>query len=396
MAEKCKCPPPGAPGWIVTFADLMSILLTFFILILSFSVQDEEKYYDMVGSVREAFGTQDDIIFAGMVELFGNPYNDYALSMVPVPIATISLPDVGDGAGYGDQPVDDDVTVGNPLAEREAMPTAPYAEDIEGAPPEDPESEATLLTLLYPDRMFDEDTLFDDEGGALGPDDNVPGRAGAEAEIQPPEPLDAEPLDAEAMESGAPGGEEIELAALNEAVEQEIAKREAEQDAAATLHAEEVRERLVAALAEELEGNVLSIDGNKTEITIRFPDAVAFGSGSDILKDSIAPTLGRVAEVLAQSEGQILVSGHTDGIPISTDRFRSNWDLSTARAVSVIHRLKEAGAINLSRLAAVGYADTRPLAAETSPENRALNRRVEITLRLVETPPADGTGNAIP
>ena len=383
MAEKCKCPPRGAPGWIVTFADLMSILLTFFILILSFSVQDEEKYYDLVGSVREAFGTQNELILAGMVELFGNPYNDFAVTMTPVPIATISLPDVGAGAGYGDQPTDDDVTLGNPAAPREDMPSAPMAELTEELPPEALDGDTPIALLTDPEAMFSEEALF-----AIP--DGVDIEATTEAATDMDGPAPAQPLDAPAEPSP-----EIEAARLAEAVEREIARRESEAEQAALLRSDQIREELAAALANELEGDVLSIDGNKTEITIRFPDTVAFGSGSDILKDSIGPALERVAEVLAATDGQILVSGHTDSIPISNGRFRSNWDLSTARAVSVIHRLKEAGAIELSRMAAVGYADTRPLAAETSPENRALNRRVEVTLRVVELPPADGD-NTIP
>lgn len=391
MSEKCKCPPPGAPGWIVTFADLMSILLTFFILILSFSVQDEEKFYDMVGSVRDAFGTQNDIIFAGMVELFGNPYNEFALTMVPVPIAAISLPDVGEGAGYGDQPLDDDMTVGNPLAEREDMPSAPFVEETEeeNPPPEDPESKALILKLLHPESMFDQGKLFAEEDSEAGETDDS--EKPAEQVGVPNGPV------AEALQEGAPPpGDEIDMAALTTAVEQEITRRQQAADAAATNQTARIEEALAAALADELEGDVLSIEGNKSEITIRFPDAVAFGSGSDILKDSIAPTLSRVAEVLAETKGQIMISGHTDSIPISTSRFRSNWDLSTARAVSVIDRLEAAGSIARDRMAAVGYADTRPLAPQDTSENRALNRRVEITLRMLESPPADANDNPIP
>lgn len=388
MEEKCKCPPPGAPGWIVTFADLMSILLTFFILILSFSVQDEKKYYDMVGSIREAFGTQEDLIFAGMVELFGNPYNEFAVTMVPVPIATVSLPDVGEGAGHGDQPVDDETTVGNPLVEREDMPSAPFAEEQEdGNPPMDPESDQMLL-VLQPDQRFSEERLFESEA------------ADAETAQQNEQKELANESDLAMTEDGQASNEEQQVAALPTeqfvAGAADIDREAAEQQAALEKRAAEVREKLAAALANELAGNILSIDGNKTEITIRFPDSVAFGSGSDNLKDTISPSIARLADVLADTEGEILVSGHTDSIPISNGRFRSNWDLSTARAVSVIHQLQQSGKIGLGRLAAIGYADTRPLAPDDTAENRALNRRVEVTLRMVEIPPADGGQNTLP
>ncbi|MEM1401486.1 MAG: OmpA family protein, partial [Pseudomonadota bacterium] len=381
---------PGAPGWIVTFADLMSILLTFFILILSFSVQDEKKYYDMVGSIREAFGTQDEIIFAGMVELFGNPYNEFAASMVPVPISTVSLPDVGEGAGYGDSPLDDDTMTGNPDAERQDLASSNEGEEAGGNPEMDAENEA-MLTVLEPDRMFSEEQLFEDgalEGGSVDSDGTALVQMGGG---------NTDGVEIEAVE-----GQSVEVAALTgapqpiEAPMSENERAALEAQEALEQRAREVRDRLVAALANELEGDILSIDGNKTEVTIRFPDSVAFGSGSDILKDSISSPLMRLADVLRDTEGEILVSGHTDSIPISTSRFRSNWDLSTARAVSVIHQLEKLGGIGPGRLAAIGYADTRPLAPETTAENRALNRRVEVTLRMVETPPADGEENSLP
>src|SRR5688572_24803648 len=85
-----------------------------------------------------------------------------------------------------------------------------------------------------------------------------------------------------------------------------------------------------------------------------------------------------IQSVLAHKPGTILVQGHSDDIPINTSRFRSNWELSAARAVSVAHELMRGGAVSSGRFEVSGKADTQPLVANSSAENRARNRRVEI------------------
>jgi len=84
------------------------------------------------------------------------------------------------------------------------------------------------------------------------------------------------------------------------------------------------------------------------------------------------------------------VAGHTDNIPIKSQKFRSNWDLSTARAVEVVNFMISAG-LDGKRLSAAGYADMSPVAPNDTPENKAKNRRIEITLvpNLDDLPPID-------
>ena len=88
-----------------------------------------------------------------------------------------------------------------------------------------------------------------------------------------------------------------------------------------------------------------------------------------------------VAERLSGTEGRIEVAGHTDNQPIETDRFRSNWELSSARAVSVAHELMRDNAIPPQRLTISGHADTMPVASNDNEPGRARNRRVEIIIR---------------
>jgi len=88
-----------------------------------------------------------------------------------------------------------------------------------------------------------------------------------------------------------------------------------------------------------------------------------------------------IRDVLTETDGQITVEGHTDDVPISTTRFRSNWALSSARAVSVAHGLFGDGAIDQERFTVAGYADTKPLVSNSTGAGRARNRRVEVVIR---------------
>lgn len=145
---------------------------------------------------------------------------------------------------------------------------------------------------------------------------------------------------------------------------------------------DEFLDTLRDAMSEEIARKMIVIVERDNAVVIRFPDTTAFPSGSDTLRPRALPALDRIAVVLATTEGRILVAGHTDNVPISTAKFRSNWDLSTARAVLVVHRLLANGQVDAARVTAQGFADSRPLAANDSAQNRAANRRVEIAIEV--------------
>ena len=146
------------------------------------------------------------------------------------------------------------------------------------------------------------------------------------------------------------------------------------------------REKLVnvirVSLSEEIANKLIELDIRDGFIILRFPGETLFAPASADLTREAAPALMKVAKVLSQTAGNIFVSGHTDNQPISTDRYRSNWDLSSARAVTVVHRLLDDQAIKSSRVSAVGLADTQPLSDNATPEGRAVNRRVEIKVEI--------------
>ena len=119
-------------------------------------------------------------------------------------------------------------------------------------------------------------------------------------------------------------------------------------------------------------------------VILRFPEKVTFNTGSSDLNQDIAVVLDRLTNIVNRVGGidKIVVAGHTDSVPISNEKFRSNWDLSAARAVSVVHRLLENKSVDKRMVLAVGSADTDPVFPNDTASNRAANRRVEIKMEL--------------
>jgi len=125
----------------------------------------------------------------------------------------------------------------------------------------------------------------------------------------------------------------------------------------------------------------LSVNYDESRVVIRFSEEATFRSGEAAIKPGMVPIIERVVEVLSGCTGDVLVAGYTDDRPIASGRYRSNWDLSAARAVSVVHELVLNRQVPAERVVAAGRAETNPLAPNDSPENRAKNRRVEIAIR---------------
>ncbi len=143
-------------------------------------------------------------------------------------------------------------------------------------------------------------------------------------------------------------------------------------------------DELRRSLARDIASDLVEIQDTTNGVILRFPSETAFESGGAELSKSSYATLDKIIPVLARTPGEIMVGGHTDDIPISNLQFRSNWDLSAARATSVVHYILRSGQIPKSRLVSQGYADSRPLMPNRNKESRAKNRRVEITIEIPE------------
>ncbi len=291
--EECpKCPPPGAPGWMGTFADLMSLLMCFFVLLLSFSEMDAMKFKRLAGSMAQAFGVQNKL-------------------------------DVKD------------VPKGTSIIAQEFSPGRP---------------EPTPINEIY--QRTDDLTELS-------------------LEVK-----DAEEYDIEAGIEGEEGGApedakstEVSEEAVLEKIEEMI--KETQQDA----------RDIAAALQEQIAKGEVEIETQGRQITVRIREKGSFASGSAELAGNYLPLLQEMRDVLATKEGSISIQGHTDNIPIKTSRFRSNWELSTSRAVSVAHAIFDGNILNPNRVEVSGFAETRPLASNETAEGRAKNRRVEIVIQ---------------
>ena len=261
----------------MTFADLMSLLMCFFVLMLAFSEMDAQRFKQLAGSMRDAFGVQAEI----------------NSKMMPR---------------------------GTSIITKEFSPGKPQPTPLR-----------TMRQFTVNSNRNTLDVFGPGEGSGPSP-------------------------------------------------------REVERDARHIRHV----------LADEIESDKVSVDLEGLRVVIRINEQASFGSGSASVKQSFVPVLSKIRGVLSDIPGNVAISGHTDNVPIRTSRFRSNWELSAARAVSVAHELLQDGVVEPQRLAILGHADTRPRAGNDSAEDRARNRRVEITVIRssgdVHSPPIDVNG----
>jgi len=169
--------------------------------------------------------------------------------------------------------------------------------------------------------------------------------------------------------------EEAEKASL----EHERAAKEAEIQRLTKTH-----EDLTKSLEAEIAKGDIKIRQVRDRLTINMVDRVLFDSGQAKVKPAGLKVLKQVSDILKKvADKQIRIEGHTDNVPIRgklKERYPTNWELSTARATNVVRYLIEDGGVDQVNLAAVGYADTRPVASNDGEEGRTTNRRIEITL----------------
>jgi len=269
--EAAEAEGGGVPAWVMTFADLMTLLMCFFVLLLSFSEMDVAKFKELAGSVQNAFGVQTDI----------------KVKNIPK---------------------------GTSMIAREFSPGKP---------------EPTVINTV---RQFTINANMNS-------------------------------LD------------------LTERDREKKKKEEQEKKRAAEIkEAEETAKRLREALEKEIDEGKVLIRREESAVIVHILEKDSFASGEAELEPQFKPSLVRIGKIVASVNGAITISGHTDDVPISNLQFRSNWDLSAARAASVAHELLAGADIAPSRIMVSGHADTLPRVPNDSPANRAKNRRIDLTV----------------
>jgi len=264
MPDKCpKCPPQGAPAWLATFADLCTLLLCFFVLMLSTATQDIKKFKTVAGSMKEAFGVQK-------------------------------------------KTIDPDTPMGTSVIAQEFSPA---------------QTEPTVINEVTQSTIQD--------SSALG------------ANI-----------------------EEVK----KQLMEAKIKEVETEAD--------KIKELLEA----EIDKGLVTVETIDLTIVIRIQEKGSFASGSADLQPGFSEVMDKITAAVIEAKGKVQVAGHSDDIPISNIHFRSNWDLSASRAVTVAQKMLANPGVDKARMVVQGYADTQPLEPNTSEESRAKNRRVEVII----------------
>jgi chemotaxis protein MotB len=179
------------------------------------------------------------------------------------------------------------------------------------------------------------------------------------------------------------------------ALQSRVADLEQEKDAAA-----QMAKGLENEMRADLESKDVTISNLQGKLTVNILDRVMFDSGEAVLKPAGESVMRKIAAILGEHpQLKIHVIGHTDNVPIrpeARNRFASNWELSTARALAAVHFLTEKAGVNPRRVGAIGYGEYRPIADNATAEGRARNRRIAITILPDELAGADTVPAAKP
>jgi len=143
-------------------------------------------------------------------------------------------------------------------------------------------------------------------------------------------------------------------------------------------------QKLQAGLAGELKSGKVNLDLEARGLVISLREAAFFASGDDTVEPASFPILLKIADVMRELPNAVRLEGHTDSLPIHNSRFRSNWELSSARAIAMLELLQTRFQIPENRLCVAGYAENAPSDSNDSEEGRAHNRRVDVVLLSAE------------
>ena len=144
----------------------------------------------------------------------------------------------------------------------------------------------------------------------------------------------------------------------------------------------QARSLLEDKLSTEIRDKQVGLQMMKKGLVVTVVGDVLFDSGKDKIRQEAYGILDKITDVLKENVPQLDVGieGHTDNLPIKFSGWKSNWELSTARALSVLHYMVDDKGVSPSRISAIGYGENRPVASNDTKESRQLNRRVEIVI----------------
>ena len=391
--EECpKCPPVGAPAWMATFADMATLLMAFFVLILSFAEFNTPKFKMISGSLKNAFGVQK--VVPVVEQPKGTTVISLEFSPSPSPSVTQEMtqqttemqkPEIeidskkedsvdgnqqdnfGQDQGSG-QAGDTDGTRTAAQMDAAELGAALQAAIQDGDVSVEMIGENVVINFPSPDEtQKDLPSLLEETLAALAEARNASGQADSEILL---------------------GGLEQQLKQLAMAVNADgqgfgpSAKTEQEEilDQAVLANANLTEMQLAVALQDEISQGLVTVERRDGSVFVTVGSGGAFPSGSADLTGAARDILSRVAYASMTGDSEVTVTGHTDDVPISGGLYRDNWDLAAGRAASVVQSMQATGLVPAGKLKAVSLGETKPIADNATAEGRDQNRRIEIEI----------------
>ncbi len=371
-----ECPPKGAPAWMATFADMATLLMAFFVLILSFAEFNVPKFKQISGSMKNAFGIQ------RVIPVVEPPKGTTILSLNFSPNPTPAVQDnLKQQTTETDQPKVELQTKqeDNTKDDGETEDAKELAKNIQEAIARGDitvEALGSKVVVNFTPTEADEKELpqlLQETLNAVESVKAASGKSESEILIGGLEKQLAD-LATASSQKGKNEAEGEDGESVGQSEQSQSAKEEAKK-------AELAEDKLKIALKQEIGEGLVNVDREDDKVIITVGSAGAFKSGSAELTNKARDIMSKIAEQNKKGRSEILVMGHTDNVPLTFgSNYRDNWDLAAARSASVVQQLSRNATLDPKRMKAISYGETRPVESNDTSQGRAKNRRIEIEI----------------
>ena len=386
--EECpKCPPVGAPAWMATFADMATLLMAFFVLILSFAEFNVPKFKQISGSLKNAFGVQK--VIPVVEQPKGTTVIEMNFSPSPSPSVTEEMTQQTTQQEQREVEIeskDKDAENGNDLDNG--------GTDAESGSGDSSENlTATQLADALQDAIEKGQVELQSDGEQVVV--NFPENENTDKDLPSLLQETLAALDEASAATGESegvlfGGLEQQLKELFSKIsEQESQIKELSNLASGAgddgdedkkAKASIATDLLEVALRQEIADGLVEVERRDGKVFVTVGSGGAFPSGTADLTSQAQEIIQRISFNALTSSSKLTVTGHTDNVPISGGLYRDNWDLAAARAASVVQAVQNTGMVAASNLRAISKGENDPVASNDTAAGRELNRRIEIEI----------------
>ncbi len=371
-----ECPPKGSPAWMATFADMATLLMAFFVLILSFAEFNVPKFKQISGSMKNAFGIQ------RVIPVVEQPKGTTILSLNfspnPTPAITENMTQQTTETDQANVELKTK-TQDSTKNEGENEDAIELAQNIKDAI-----SRGDIEVEVLADKVVVNFTPLDAEENEL-PNllketlDSIESVKAASGKSETDVVMGGlEQMLANLASAAASKGKNQSESDVGESIGQSEQDQSAKEEEKKAQLAED---KLKVALREEIGEGLVNVDRQEDKVIITVGSAGAFKSGSAELTRRAREIMAKIAEQNQKGRSEILVMGHTDNVPLTFgSNYRDNWDLAAARSASVVQQLSKNNSLDPKRMKAISFGETRPIDSNTTSQGRAKNRRIEIEI----------------